>query len=121
MIFKLNNKDYTKFLQDDSYNVNSVDIGESWTDANYKKHINQIFKVQGSFNLVFVKDSDYNTFLSDVESSKNADDFVVCTVHVINLNTTKQIECILTITPDRFRPVDNSKVVNIVNIGIDEA
>ena len=121
MIFQLNGKDYTKYLQDDSYNVVSVDIGESWTDANYKKHINEIFKVQGSFKLVFVKDSDYNTFLIDVQNSKNNDGFVVCTVLVNNLNITKEIECILTISPDRFRPVDNTKVVNILNIGINEA
>lgn len=121
MIFELNGKDYTKYLQDDSYNVVAVDIGESWTDANYKQHINQIFKVQGSFKIAFVKDSDYTTFLNDIERAKNADGFVVCTLHVINLNTTKQIECILTISPDRFRPVDNTKVVNILNIGINEA
>lgn len=121
MIFQLNGKDYTKYLQDETYDIVSVDIGESWTDANYKKHINQIFKVQGSFKIVFVKDSDYSTFLSDIENSKNADGFVVCTLHVINLNITKQIECVLTISTDKFRPVDNTRVVNILKIDINEA
>lgn len=121
MIFELNNTDYTKYLQDDTYNVVQVDIGDSWTDANYKKHANHVYKVQGSFSMAFVNDSDYTQFLSDVESAKNNDGNVECNVFVINKNTTMNIECFMAINSKQFRPVNTTTIVNIIDVQINEA
>lgn len=121
MIFQINGNDYTKYLQDDSYNIVQVDIGDSWTDANFKKHVNEILKVQGSFSMAFITDDEFDDFLADVEASKNSSGYVVCTLHVLNLNTTRQIECFLNISSNRFRPVNNDNVVNIINVEISEA
>lgn len=121
MVFQINGNDYTKCLQDESYNVVQVDIGDSWTDANYKKHQNSVLKVQGSFSMVFITDDDYDDFLADVEAAKNTDGYVVCTLFVLNLNTTRQIECFLTISSNRYRPVNQTNVVHIINVQINEA
>ena len=121
MIFAINEKDYTKYLQDDSYNVVQVDIGDSWTDANFKKHSNHVLKIQGSFEMAFVSDEEYSTFLYDVESSKNSEGYVVCELHILNLNITKQIDCFMDISSSKFRPVNGDKVVNIISININEA
>ena len=58
-MFEINSTDYTKYLQDDSYNVVQVEIGSSWTDANYKKHLDSVLKVQGSFQMAFITDDEY--------------------------------------------------------------
>ena len=121
MVFQLNSNDYTKYLQDDSYSINQVDIGETWTDANFKTHYNKVLKVQGSFDMAFITDTDYNSFLNDIESATNNDGNVECTLHVINLNTTATIECNLTISPNRFRPVNSTYAVNIITVDINEA
>ncbi len=123
MIFQLNGNDYTDFLQlkSNTYKIAQNDIGESWTDANYKKHFNEILKVQGSFDIAFVKNADYVQFLSDISAAKNADGYVVCTLHVLNLNMLKTIECFMKITPKKYYPIDSNTAVHIYTVEIDEA
>lgn len=120
MIFQVNGNDYTKYLQDDSYNVNQVNIGETWTDANHKKHKDDILKVQGSFKMAFVQISEFNQFLTDVAAS-NYSGYYHCALFVVNLNISKSIECFIDISTDRFRPVDLNRTVNIINVSINEA
>lgn len=121
MIFQINGHDYTKYLQDDSYKILQNDIGKSWTDANYKKHNHEILKVQGSFSIAFINNTMYTQFLNDINAAKNSDGYIVCTLFVININTTKTIECFLNITSEKFRPVNSNIVVNILNITVNEA
>lgn len=120
MIFQVNGHDYTKYLQDDSYNINQVNIGETWTDANHKKHKDDILKVQGSIKMAFVQISDFNQFLTDVAASHYSG-YYHCTLFVVNLNTSKTIDCFIDITTDRFRPVDSNRTVNYINVVINEA
>lgn len=120
MIFRLNAHDYTKYLQDDSYNINQVNIGETWTDANHKKHKDDILKVQGSFKMAFVQISEFNQFLTDLAASKFGG-YYHCTLFVVNLNDTKTIDCFIDVSSDRFRPVDSNRTVNYVNVVINEA
>ena len=120
MIFQINTHDYTKYLQDDSYNINQVNIGETWTDANHKKHKDDILKVQGSFKMAFVKNTEFNQFLADVAASKY-DGFYHCVLFVVNLNTTKTIDCFIDISSERFRPVKSDTTVFVINVVINEA
>lgn len=121
MIFELNSSDYTNYIQDDSFNVIQANIGESWTDGNYKTHSNQILKVQGSFDMAFITDDEFDQFLEDIESSKNNDGYVECEIFVNNMNTTKQIECFLTISSNKYRPVSDDNVVHGITVEINEA
>jgi len=122
MIFQINGHDYTKYLQDDTYKVIQNDIGKSWTDSNYKKHTHEILKVQGSFSIAFINEETYTQFLNDINFTKNNNNgYIVCTLFVINLNTTKTIECFMKISSEKFRPVNNDIVVNVLNITINEA
>lgn len=123
MIFQINGHDYTDFLQlkSNTYKIAQNDIGKSWTDANYKKHVHEILKVQGSFDIAFVKNSDYVQFLSDISAAKNANGYVVCTLHVLNLNMLKTIECFMKVSPSKFYPVDTNLSVQIYTVEINEA
>ena len=120
MIFQINGHDYTKYLQDDTYNILQNNIGKSWTDANYKKHIHEILKVQGSFSIAFINETIFTQFLNDI-NAKNSAGYNVCTLFVINLNTIKTIECFINTTSEKFRPVNSDIVVNILNVTVNEA
>ena len=120
MIFQINGNDYTKYLQDGTYNINQVNIGETWTDANHKKHKDDILKVQGNFKMAFVNISDFNQFLTDVSSS-NYSGYYHCNLFVVNLNTSKTIDCFIDITSEKFKPVDLNRNVIYINVSINEA
>ena len=123
MLFQINGHDYTDFLQikSNTYKIAQVDIGKSWTDANYKKHVHEILKVQGSFNIAFVKNTDYAQFLNDVSAAKNANGYVVCNLFVTNLNAVMTIECFLKISPSKYRPIDSNLGVIIFTVNVEEA
>ena len=123
MLFQINGHDYTDFLQikSNTYKIAQVDIGKSWTDANYKKHVHEILKVQGSFDIAFVKNTDYAQFLNDVSAAKNTNGYVVCTLFVLNLYMSKTIECFIKISPNKYQPIDSSLGVTIFTVNIEEA
>ena len=119
-MFIINSNDYTKYIQDGTYNINKVDIGDSWVDGNYKQHRNHVLKVQGSFDMAFITDDEYSSFLSDIEDAKNSDGYVECNLFVVNENTNDDIECFLTVTTKNYKPVNNVHVVNMISVTIDE-
>lgn len=120
-MFIINSNDYTKYIQDGSYNINQVNIGDSWTDGNFRQHINNVLKVQGTFEMAFITDDEFDSFLSDVESAKNNDGYVECNLFVVNKNLAMDIECFLTISTKNHKPVNETNVVNVVSISINEA
>ena len=72
-ILKINSVDYTPYLRTEEYNVIREDIIETWTDANRitRGHVLRT-RLAGQARLVF-RTSEYNTFLSNMTSAKNAD------------------------------------------------
>lgn len=120
-MFTINSTDYTKYIQDGSYKINQNDIGESWTDGNFKQHKNNVLKVQGTFEMAFITDDEYSNFLGDIENAKNSDGYVECSIFVVNKNTSMDIECFLNVSTNRYKPVNETNVVNIVSISINEA
>lgn len=119
-MFTINSNDYTKYIQDGTYNINKVDIGDSWTDGNYKQHRNHVLKVQGTFDMAFITDDEYDDFLSDIEAAKNNDGYVVCNIFVVNKNISENIECYLNVTTKNYRPVNAYNVVNMITVSIEE-
>lgn len=116
----INSNDYTKYIQDGTYNVMNVDIGDSWVDGNHKTHKNHVIKVQGSFDMSFITEDEYNAFLGDIEDATNNDGYVECSVFVVNANSSKFIECFLTISPKDYKPVNNTNVVYKISVSIEE-
>lgn len=87
VILKINNVDYTQYLRTESYNVIREDVLETWTDANRitRGHVLRT-RVTGAVRLVF-RASDYNTFLGNMQTAKNADGTYDIECHVNNDNT----------------------------------
>lgn len=74
IMFKLNNKDYSSHVVAEGYNVAQNAIYKTWNDAFGIEHRSVTRKcVQGSFAMIFATDTEYNTFLSDIATSKQTD------------------------------------------------
>lgn len=119
-MFTINGNDYTKYIQDGTYNINNVDNGDSWTDGNFKQHRNHVIKVQGTFDMAFITEDEYEDFLGDIEDATNNDGYVECTVFVVNANSNKNIECFLTVSTNNYKPVNSANVVYMISVSIEE-
>lgn len=86
-ILKINNVDYTQYLRTEEYNMMRADVIDTWTDGN---RITRGFvtrtRVSGSLRLVF-RASEYDTFLNNMQTAKNADGTYNVECHVNNDNT----------------------------------
>ena len=89
-IFKINNVDYTSYLRTEEYNVIREDVIETWTDGNRitRGHVLRT-RLTGQVKLVF-RASEYNTFLSNMTSAKNADGTYNIYCHVNNDDTSTE-------------------------------
>ena len=71
ILAKLGDTDITKYINYTSYDVSSVPVTNEWTDANYLLHTDEVRRrVEGSFDLAFTSDTDYNAFISLLNSNK---------------------------------------------------
>ena len=126
-IFKINNVDYTQYLRTEEYNVMRADVIDTWTDGN---RITRGFvtrtRITGSLRLVF-RASEYNTFLNNMQTAKNADGTYNIECHVNNDNTGTE-----TVSIKAFIEMNRSVVFGlqsyeyiptamVVNIDIEEA
>ena len=86
-IFKINSVDYTPYLRTEDYNVIREDVIETWTDANRitRGHVLRT-RLTGQVRLVF-RASEFNTFLTNMTTAKNADGTYNIYCHVNNDDT----------------------------------
>lgn len=101
-LFKINNIDYTSRVIIGSYELNSKEDYEEYKDANGTKHRNVVTsKVSGKLDIFFKSMSDYNTFLNDIDRSKNIYGRVPLTVVPNNTNIETDIEAYVEFEPKR--------------------
>lgn len=107
-IFKINNVDYTQYVKTEEYNVLREDVIETWTDANRitRGHLLRT-RITGNVQLVF-ETSDFNTFLTNMATAKNADGSYDIECHVNNDNTGTE-----TVSATVFMTVSNSVVFGV--------
>lgn len=69
---KINGIDFTEFITEDSYSVYEEPIVETWEDADIHYHEGEYRKrIVGEFELVFITDTDYNRFISNMAIASN--------------------------------------------------
>lgn len=87
MLVTIGTTDVTKYVNERSYNVNSVEHGEEWWDGNYDRHFRpKGIKVEGTFTLAFVTTSEYNDF-NTLLANNTVDGFTSATLFDGNSNT----------------------------------
>lgn len=92
----INGVDYTPFIVDGSYKINTVDQYESWKDGNMVEHrIVVSEKVSGSVQILCSEEGNWpevDDFISDLSAATN-NYVMTCLVYVPSLGATKAIEC----------------------------
>lgn len=83
--------DYTKYLVTQEYNVLRADVLTTWEDANHvtRGHVLRT-RISGSLRLV-MRTADFETFLTDWGTAKNADGSHSIKVHVDNATTATEV------------------------------
>jgi len=113
--------DVTKYVQEKSYKVDSVDDYNEWKDAG--KHLHRggyVSRVQGSFELVFIDgyegEDAYGDFLALI-AENSTDKRLTMSVTVGNLNNElKQIVCYYDLQTNSMRWTKNGSNVVVKRI-----
>lgn len=101
-MFKVGTVDYTSRIVSGSYQIQTNDLYEEWTDANGRSHrMKYTEKTSGSLDLVFKTLQEYEDFMSNLASVK-ADDLSVSLVVLDNISSTeKEIDAFIEFAPIR--------------------
>lgn len=94
-IFKVGSTDYSAQLDTRTYSARKTDVRETWEDANHVTHSTVVRqKVVGELRLTFLTAAAYNSFVSVLAGSKNADGTFNFQVRVGSNDTTGALESI---------------------------
>ena len=121
VLSKLSTTDITSYINESSYQVDSVPVEHSWTDANNLTHTDELRRrVEGSFDLAFRTDQQYNDFLTLLNGCKSGN-LLRITVYVgSDINATQDIICTYKISLKSRREVSDNYIVTILTMSIKE-
>lgn len=121
-LFKMGNRDYTRFITVPSYKMISKPVTKSYSDINQVAHDQYIRdQITGSFTLKFFADSSYDdvyegrsavgnyqNFLSEYERLRQLNGTIEVTVYVNNLNAVRTINAKMEMEPANEMPYMDS-------------
>ena len=111
--------DITSYINYKSYKVDSVPVEHVWTDANYVTHTDELRRrIEGSFDLAFTSDTDYNSFLSSLSSAKSGNLLSIQVYVGSDINSMQTIICTYKIETKSRRESDLGYVVTILTMSI---
>lgn len=126
MIFMIGTQaagDYSDRVIAGSYNVQTTPIYNSWNDANGVEHRSVVrpARTSGSFDMFFKDITEYDTFVGLIESLRQNDLTVLCTVKSNNTNQLVTGDFYLEFAPVRNRKADWSDYMERFTVSITEA
>lgn len=87
ILASINGTDISNYIQESTYEINQRDVYKGWMDANYNIHREKIrTRVVGSFDLVFLTETDYTAFLTLLNTNTDASGMLTITLYVTNIN-----------------------------------
>lgn len=93
-LFVVGSADYTDKVKQTEYNVVKNDVVDTWVDGNYRTRTSVIrTRITGTVHLL-MKTAEYNQFLADMQTAKNADNTYNLGVVPNNKNTVSALETI---------------------------
>lgn len=97
-LFIVNSKDYSSKVNQRSYNCQRRDVYSEWTDGNWITHrVISRSRIDGSFTMTFLSETDYAGFLSDIAAVKTAGGYCPVTVWVNSDKATASINAFIEI------------------------
>lgn len=123
MVFKIGDNDYSDKVLMDTYNINQIDIYTEWDDANGRTHRDVYRKrIQGDFEMLISKMSEYNAFIQDVRSHMTNGGFVPVKLAVNNIDVENvNVDAFIDYTPIRTMQNNYTKGYLSFTVRIDEA
>jgi len=116
----VNSTDITRYIDKDTYQMNSEAVYESWQNANFvEKRIQIRSRVSGSFEIRCGKGLTLASFLSNWAAAV-ADGVVTIGVWVQNENAFKAIEAFYSISGEEHVELDNGAYYDRLTIEIKE-
>lgn len=118
---RINGIDFTQFITEDSYSVYPMSVFEEWEDADVTFHEGEYRqRIVGEFELKFISDTDYNSFISNIAIASNGR-LTTLEVYVGGLvNDMVQSNFFCTITSSSKRDANANRVVNTLKMQIKE-
>ena len=119
MFFKIGSTDLSQYADIQNYNINEVDVFQSWTDGNWIDHRDVVrTRITGTVLLGFKTAASWSAFQTLLASQRNAAGYYPVTLYVNNTGTTETIDAFLDMTNatkwdlvnDRFWRVQTVKV-----------
>lgn len=119
MFFKIGSTDLSQYADIQNYNINEVDVFQSWTDGNWIDHRDVVrTRITGTVLLGFKTAASWSAFQALLASQRNAAGYYPVTLYVNNTGTTETIDAFLDMTNatkwdlvnDRFWRVQTVKV-----------
>ena len=120
MTVSINNTDITPFIQESSYEMNRYTDHKEWIDGNRRKH-REIMRnyIKGSFEMVFVTESDLSDFMDLVEDN-TVNGILTITLYIQNINQTDEYEVFCEIVGNTDRKINNDYFFKKFNVSITE-
>lgn len=116
----VNQTDVTRYIDKDTYKMNSEDVYQSWQNANFvEKRIPVRTKVSGEFDIRCGKGLTLANFLSNWEAAV-VNKVVTIGVFVQNRNDFELIEAFYSITGKEHVELDNGAVYDLLTVKIEE-
>lgn len=120
MLAMVNSVDITRYIDRDTYSVNSKDIYESWQNANYVEIRIPIRKrVSGEFHIRCGKGLDFAGFLNNWNQAVS-DGVVTIGVFVQNDNEFEAIEAYYSFKGTKHVELDNGAIYDEITVSIEE-
>jgi len=98
IFFKVGSTDFSSAVDIRNFDVNNVEVAESWTDANWIEHRTVVrTRVEGRVVLGYASATDFATAVSTISTALSTNGYASCTVLCNNDGTTHTVDCYLTI------------------------
>lgn len=122
ILFKINTTDFTSRIVDGSYEINSEEINETYTDANETVHyIHLRDRVKGKLELAFKTQAEYTAFVTAYSSAKvSASNSWPITVTPNNTLTQVNINARVTFKPARSLTAARADIIRRCTVEIEE-
>lgn len=121
MLAKIGDRDITKNIITDSYEVNAEDVYNEWTDANKRRHRDVIRqRVVGTFTLKFNTEEEHADFVSLLKANKALDHTLPMTLYVVNNNEEKQTNVYYSLKPGVYKSRAEGKTYKSFSFGVEE-
>lgn len=120
-LLKINNVDFTKYINESTYKMNSESVYEEYTDANFRIHKSEYrTRITGEFMICFTTISDYNDFLDALRAASDGS-LVTATVYVGgNVNDIATSNFYFNLKSDKTVKINQSHVLSKLAVIVEE-